>query len=237
MSLKLPKAYSQLDSRWANDILGFNTDPKYNMHDYGCLVTCIAMAARYYGYQVTPGELNELLKDVDGFSNGGYYNFGYITKIYKDIKEHRTITRNLLTDEQMNDIKNALDKGFPVMIQLDYNPRTVFPEMHFVLVIGYDPLNENNLLIVDPLGGKVVSLKKYLGWWKPNARKTIEQFVIYEGTTLTDTAHLENKIAKMEKAFKALREDHEKKLANTRKECQDRRLEVKRSLEKVVKTL
>jgi hypothetical protein len=50
-----------------------------------------------------------------------------------------------------------------------------------VLVVGYNPNDENDMTIFDPLGGKLRSLKDYLGWFKPSARNTIEKYLIYEG--------------------------------------------------------
>jgi uncharacterized protein YvpB len=85
-----------------------------------------------------------------------------------------------LKDSDINAIKDAIDAGFPVMIWLDYNPRTVKNDMHWVLIIGYDPTDENNFTIADPIDGKEKSLKKYLGWWKPSARRAIEAYVIYD---------------------------------------------------------
>jgi len=226
-----------MDNRWGSALLGFNTDPRYNIHNYGCLLVCLAIVACYHGKNVTPKDMNELLKDVGGFSNGGCYNWGAISKIFKDIEERWVGTPRPLTDSQMDSIKEALDSGFPVIAQLDYNPRTAKLDMHYVLFIGYNPEDENDFTIVDPLGGKVVSLKKYLGWWRPNARRTIEQFIIYEGAVSTYSARLLKKIEEMETAFKELRKDHDKKLAETEKDCRNKILEVKKILTEAVKRL
>jgi len=235
--MNLPKLYSQQDSRWSQKLLGFNTDPQYNIYDYGCLITSLAMVASYYGKDTNPEHINESLKKVKGFSNGGFYNWGSVKKVYKDLKEHWVGTPDPLTNDQINRIKDALDNGFPVMVQIDYNPRTVKLDMHYVLIIGYDPSDENNFTIADPLGGEIVSMKKYLGWWRPNVRRTIEQFIIYEAKVLTDTASLEKKIMEIETAFKDFRKAHEKELSEIRKECQNKLLEVKKSLQKVVNKL
>jgi len=237
MLLKLPKVYSQKDSRWAYKILGFNKNLRYNIYNYGCLITCLSMIACYFGHNTNPGTMNKFLKDVTGFSNGGFYNWGYISRIFKDIKERWVGTPDSLTDAQINEIKEALDNGFPVMVQLDSNPRTVKTDMHYGLLIGYDPLDENNFTMIDPIDGKIVSTKRYLGWWRPNIRRSIEQFIIYEGKVLTDAVLLEEKIAEMAEIITSFRKDHEKKLSEARKKCQNRLLEVKKALEKIMKTL
>ncbi len=46
--------YSQEDSRWANVNIGFS---KSLMKHYGCAVTCVAMVFKYYGIEITPGQL------------------------------------------------------------------------------------------------------------------------------------------------------------------------------------
>ena len=195
------------------------------------------MIACYFGHNTNPGTMNKFLKDVTGFSNGGFYNWGYISRIFKDIKEHWVCTPDPLIDAQINEIKEALDNGFPVMVQLDSNPKTVKTDMHYGLLIGYDPLDENNFTMIDPIDGKIVSTKRYLGWWRPNARRTIEQFIIYEGAVSTYSARLLKKIEEMETAFKELRKDHDKKLAETEKDCRNKILEVKKILTEAVKRL
>lgn len=180
--INLPNIYSQWDSRWANTLLGFNTNPQYNIYNYGCLITCLSMVARYYKKETDPGSINTTLKSINGYTaSSGNYVYGSFTKIYSDIKEKLTTTPAALSDAQMAEIRTAVDSGYPVMIKMDVNPRTVALDMHFVLVIGYNPSDENDLIIADPLGGKERSLKDYLGWYRPSARKTIEAYAIYTG--------------------------------------------------------
>src|SRR3972149_9086488 len=119
--IKLPTIYSQWDSKWANEILGFNaTNSGFNIYNYGCLITCIAMALEYYGKKETPSDINEDLRDSNGFApDSGNYVWGSAPKIFKQIKEEKhIITPYLLTDEQMQEIKGSLDIGYPVMVQL-----------------------------------------------------------------------------------------------------------------------
>jgi hypothetical protein len=147
------------------------------------------MVSKYYGKNENPLTLNTLLKDKKGFlTNSGEYIYGSLTRCYTDIKEFRTDTPSALTDTQVQEIKTALDNGKPVVLEIDYNPRTVKADQHFVLCVDYNPSEENDFTIADPLGGKVRSLKDYLGWYKPNARNTIEQYIIYEGNPPVESA-------------------------------------------------
>lgn len=182
MRVNLPVKYSQWDKRWGKILLGFNTQIIYTIYNYGCLLSCLAMIARYFGKETDPELLNEELKKKNGFvKGGGDYIWGSITKVFSNIQEVKVDTPSTLTDSQISEIKSALDSGLPVIFQIDYNPNTVQPEKHYVLIVNYNSGDENDFTIIDPLGGKERSLKDYLGWFKPNARNTIEQYIIYTG--------------------------------------------------------
>ena len=182
MRVNFDIVYDQGDSRWGSEFLGFNTQLPYNLANYGCLDSCLAMVCKYFGKGEDPLALNNYLKSKKGFTvDSGLYIYGSLTRCYPDIIEKRTETPSLITDAQIQEIKTALDSGFPVVCQIDYNPKTVANDMHFVAIVDYNPNDENDFTIADPLGGQFKSLKSYLGWWKPNARKTIEQYIIYEG--------------------------------------------------------
>ena len=179
--LSLPNIYSQRDGRWGNILLGFNTNPQYNIANYGCLITCLSMVVNYYGKNDTPQTINEKLKQVNGFVSGGLYVWGAITKYYGDIKEKLVNTPQKLTDSQINEIKQAIDNGYPVIFQIDFIPETSPTDMHYVLCIGYDDADENNFQIADPWIGQIRSLKDYLRGTRPSARISIEQYIIYQG--------------------------------------------------------
>ena len=184
MKITLPALFSQLDLRWANDFLGFYKELPYNIYNYGCFVTAWAMVCRYYGKDIDPGQLNIKLKELGagiGFVNGGDYVSGGVNKIYGDIKEPRTLTPSDLTDAQIGEIRTAIDNGYPVICGIDVNPRTVAYDSHFVIFVDYNPNDENDFTIADPLGGKTRSLKDYLGWLVPGIRKTVYSYVITSG--------------------------------------------------------
>ncbi len=184
IKVTLPILYSQWDARWAKILLGFNTDTKYDLYNYGCYVTSWAMVCRYYGKEIDPAQLNEKLKALGagkGFANAGDYVPGAVHLLYGDIKETLTRTPSTLTDAQLGEIRTALDNNYPVLIGIDVNPRTVDYESHFVVVVDYNPNDENDLTIADPLGGRLHSLKDYLGWLVPGVRKTIYSYVITQG--------------------------------------------------------
>ena len=183
MKIQLPIIQSQQDKRWGDK----NIKPSAKIKDFGCLITVISIVVNYFrverGFDETPDEVVDKINAKSGFTSDGSYYWGKAEEIYKDIdlKEIYKRTNYILTDTDINAIKGAIDRGYPVMVWLDYNPKTVKSDMHFVLIIGYDPNDENNFTIADPIDGTEKSLKKYLGWFKPNARRAIEAYVIYEG--------------------------------------------------------
>jgi len=173
------KPLSQRDSEWKDELLGFNTNPKYSIGNYGCLITSLAMTANWYGRRTNPSKINQKLKDVSGFANGGFYIWGSITKIYPEIIGKRRITREPLTDYQMGEIKNWLDSGHPVMLHLDMYPETAPVNMHWVLAVGYNKDDEDDIKIADPWTGNIRSLQDYLGTFAKNARQAVEGYVGY----------------------------------------------------------
>lgn len=184
--VNIKRIYSQFDSQWSNVLLGFNTNPKFNIYNYGCLITVQAMVATYFGHEENPLSINNKYKMIGGFQAGsGLYVHGKFSQLFPNIKEKITRTPQPLSDSQMGEIRGALQSGYPVMLYIDANPKTVKPDQHFVLAVDIKS-DENDITIVDPLGGKVRSLKDYLGWFRPSARKSIEAYFIYEGQVLQD---------------------------------------------------
>ena len=202
MRVNLPIRFSQFDPQWSGQLLGHNHDPKYSIYNFGCLLCSLANVCRYYGKNETPLTLQEKLKALPegwGFTkDSGLYTWGSLSKIYPDIIEQRVITPLELTDAEINEMKAALDQGKPVLVNIDYNPKTVERDDHFSLLVDYDPADENNFTLADTLGGLYRSLRTYLAWFKPSARKTIEQYIIYSGpinTLVSNSAPVSPNIA------------------------------------------
>jgi hypothetical protein len=181
MKITLPNVYSQFASEHAKLLLGNNTNPIYNFHNYGCLVCSLTSVANYFGHAISPIEMNNRLREIGGFPEGsGEYVHGSLSKLFPDITE-KVVKINPLQDENLNEIKGALDQGFPVIVGLDYNPRTLQAESHYSILVDYDASNENNFTLADTLGGRVHSLRDYLAFLKPSARKSIFQYFVFSG--------------------------------------------------------
>lgn len=65
--------WSQLDTRWGDDLLGLATDKRYTLAAYGCLLTCFASAT-----EMNPHELNEWLKARKAFADNGEGQFNKV---------------------------------------------------------------------------------------------------------------------------------------------------------------
>lgn len=206
------KALSQRDPKWASELLGFNANT-YTIGGYGCLITSLVVMANYYGKTETPSTLNKKLKDAKGFSDGnGYYVWGAISKVFPEIKEE-WLGRfpDPLTNDQMDAIKNAIKTGYPVMVEIDFKPETAQPDMHFVLLVGYDANDEDNFTMMDPWTGSIGSLKMYLKASKPTARRSIEQIAMYKAQIpQTPTENLEDTINKLQDQVIEIRASRDK---------------------------
>ena len=173
--------YSQRDPRWADNQLG--NSPSQTIASWGCMMTCKAMILHGRGYETDPGRLNDLLRQ-----RGLYYN-GYITQwrtanmvepsvIYDTHIENHQRTQAIIT--QINDY---LQRGLPVMVNVDLNPRNAYNsniEQHWVLIVGQDEENDD-YLIYDPasLEEQVISLKEKYGYFGEPLWKAIQQAVFY----------------------------------------------------------
>lgn len=196
--INLPIDFNQLDPRWKDILLGNNTDPKFSIGNDGCLLDDLCAICKYFGIDTDPIRLNELLKNLQpsGFtSGGGDYIWGSLIKLFPQLTEKLTNTPDVLTDAQIGEIKSAIDAKFPVMIQIEASGTDPNSGTHYVTIVDYNNADENDFTIYDPYGGKVHSLKDYLGWFRPSARKDINQYVIYSGplqSATTDNCLLPN---------------------------------------------
>ncbi len=178
--LELNNLYSQRDNSWSSELLGYNTSQPYTIGNYGCLITS-------YGMYIdkNPHDVNELLKDNDGFTNGRLFIWSKCTvlglsQIYISPKYSGPVT-----DHGINKIKEHIDNGRPLICEVDFNPSTVSEEMHFLLVIGHDG---DKIFAADPWSGEIINLDVYGG-----AKRAIIQFRAYD-KTLTDDTGTDNAI-------------------------------------------
>lgn len=167
MKLQVPVLYSQRDPQWSSLLLGFNTDKRYTIGNYGCLMTCYSM---YIAKK--PNETNELLKTNNAFQNGGLFVWTKSTVMGLTQTYISPRYDGPVSSQGIQKIKDTIDAGFPVLCEVDFNPNTAGEEMHYVLVIGYEA---DSLFAADPWVGQIVNLDLYGG-----PQRAIIQFRVYD---------------------------------------------------------
>lgn len=169
-----PFIYSQRDPAWASQRLG--TVAGATIGQYGCILTCQAMKAGYYGHEIKPNALDDI------FTQRGIYQSG---DLLPDVGVHQVFDDIQLIDTKvysgpadMNYLKQlSLDPTITVTIEVDFDhdPNDGI-QTHFVELDSYDG---TTLIIYDPWYGTTDNFTTHYG---NNAPVTIQKFAVYKGT-------------------------------------------------------
>lgn len=137
------KLLSQLDPQWSADKLGASN---LNVGRWGCTTTCISMASDYFGCYKSP---KEIAHNASNYTQDG--NIVWERLRFDKMKFVKRVRKYDADVEK--EMRAALaDPNKVVLI-------TVNHDAHWVM--GYSTkLFSNDIAIVDPLGGKITSLKK-----------------------------------------------------------------------------
>jgi hypothetical protein len=136
------KPFSQQDPQWKNQPLGFN--PQTTIGKMGCLLTDLAMVAAGFGFNETPATLNQKMVALG-------VNVGFIGELIVPAAIPRVLPgmvfRDFLrcpdTPAPMERIDAALAAGWPVIVELDYDPK---PDLQNHWVVLYDKQGGDYLL-------------------------------------------------------------------------------------------
>jgi|WetSurSiteA1Bulk_404760.scaffolds.fasta_scaffold41453_2 hypothetical protein len=229
--LSTQELYSQQNDGWKNTLLGYNTDKQYTIGNYGCLITCVSVYLCAIGYKVNPYELNNILKEIGGYVNGGLFIFDSLKKRWPDVVMDYVspVWDGPVSDEGMNKLISLIDSGKPCFTEVDFYPNTTMLDQHWVLLIGYD---DNKVPIMfDPWTGTIASLNVY-----GDARRAIYCFRTYN----KPIAIQENMISIPQKEYDGLKQQINEKnsvierltvqLADKDKECEVKLLGYKTEL-------
>jgi hypothetical protein len=138
MSVALPelgRTYLQKDPQWGKEPLGQTTE---TLGSVGCTVCSVAMASTSLGFPVNPSELNQKLREAQGYTDGGWLVWGVLPKVTAQKIEVLVTSKPNHTQ-----IDDALSRGdFPV-VKL-YLPLGI---PHWVVIVGKDGLE---YMIRDP---------------------------------------------------------------------------------------
>jgi hypothetical protein len=160
--------FSQRDQRWANDMLGYNSGAGETIGNYGCLITCLAMACTYLDINETPPSLDAKLSACGGYEpNSGFYKSGKINEAVPALIETGKIRNDSMSDEIYRTVLEPVireavaDPAKICIIQIDFTPATVAPDSHFVIV---NSINSNgDITVLDPWVGRERPLADYYG--------------------------------------------------------------------------
>jgi hypothetical protein len=152
--------YSQLDPAWRGDRLGSG---QAVMGDWGCLLTCMAMALTAYGYPFNPRQLNQRVQQIGSRAIlGSDIQFAAPTLIaglqskgnlasWPDSGIQYTIWTGRNPIER---IDTELAAGNIVLAQVDTNPNNGFynsrTEQHWIILVKRTP-DGGDYLMIDPL--------------------------------------------------------------------------------------
>lgn len=152
--------FSQNDPRWKNTLLGFSSWEK--LGPYGCFVTAMANVAQAQGSDVTPVDINNLLKSRGGFTRDSYaqiadtwYEALSTLGLHTQFVERKEWPGTVVAPISYFDVRSSTNTE--IIIKLDYHPEKADVQSHFCRVIGINAAR-NDVEIVDSYTGKRVWL-------------------------------------------------------------------------------
>jgi uncharacterized protein YoxC len=134
MKLKLPGKFGQRNPQWANELLGYNTNPAYSIGGYGCLITS-------FGCYVNknPHDVNELLKANNGYAPGtGNFIWSKCTVLGLNQVYQSPYYSDPVTTQGITKMKALLDEGRPLITHIDFDPSDSDDDQHWIIVFGHD---------------------------------------------------------------------------------------------------
>lgn len=162
----------QRDDRWASQRLG--TVNGTTIGGYGCIITCMAMLATYYGHPIFPNQEDDWLTDNQGYVQGNLYRNDAFPREFADCSFDKIISCTN-TPAPLDEINSYLSLGKPVvvMVDFDHDPNDGI-QTHFVLIVG----KENNMYVCnDPWFGDQTNFDARYG----DAAKSINQINLFSG--------------------------------------------------------
>jgi hypothetical protein len=141
--------FLQTDARWSKDEIGGSRE---TLRAVGCTICSVSMALAYHGIEMMPNQLNEKLKEKEGYTEQGWLKWNKIAEL-TDKKVRIEIPEKLSHET----IDKALKAEQPVVAKVFLNRFIT----HWVLIVGK---SGQEYLIKDPLGdGKSLEMLSKFG--------------------------------------------------------------------------
>jgi uncharacterized coiled-coil protein SlyX len=169
-----PHIYSQRDPQWAGQRLG--TVDGATIGQYGCLLSCHAMKAGYYGHEIKPNALDDIYTNRKLYVSGDLLSDADLHVVFDDIQliDSRSYSSG---PADLNYLKQlAQDPTLTVTIEVDFDhdPKDGI-QTHFVELHDFDGVT---LTIYDPWYGQPDNFATHYG---TNPAVTIQKFAVYKG--------------------------------------------------------
>jgi hypothetical protein len=157
MKLKLPGRFGQRNSQWASEILGYNTQPQYNIGMYGCLITSFGCYINQ-----NPHDVNQLLKANNGYTAGsGNFVWSKCTVLGLNQVYQSPYYSDPVTSQGLTKMRSLIDEGRPLITHIDFDPSDPDDDQHWLIVYGYE---DNDVFLAhDPWTDSDISLDVYGG--------------------------------------------------------------------------
>jgi hypothetical protein len=137
ISLPTPAHYLQTDPRWADHTIGGSGEYLRNV---GCTICSAASALTAIGPAITPGELNQHLKENEGYTSDGWVIWGAISDA------NHSATVDVVRQATHDLLDSSLESGDYPLIKF-WLPGNI---PHWAVLVGKDGLE---YLALDPLSG------------------------------------------------------------------------------------
>jgi hypothetical protein len=153
-------AFSQRDPRWANERLGTS---EYTLGQAGCLVTAAAALLASWGADTDPRRLNEYLRQVGGYVEGGLFVFASVNGLAGARFEEFIDCPDVAAPVER--LRQKIARGAGVLACFDFVPGGSV-QTHWTWLLRLD-LEDGQLMDPwQPPGQEAAPLSRYLaaGW-------------------------------------------------------------------------
>jgi hypothetical protein len=171
----LPIIYNQRDPKWAGQRLG--TVNGVTIGTDGCYVTSLAMACCYFGYIVTPAELDDIFTDRKLYVSGNLVTDDLLTKITPPAVKLYGVFHYDSTKADLNKLKQLLsDPSLFVVLEVDFDHNAGNGiQTHFLPAVRFEG---DRLIVADPWYGVEAPFSDHYG---TDPETTILKYVVYQG--------------------------------------------------------
>ena len=135
--------FMQTDPGWAKEQIGGSREP---LSKVGCTICCVAMVLNGYGVNLNPHELNEALKQADGYTKDGLLKWDSVATV-----SNGKVRAAYIGAPNTQEIESALKSGHPVIAKVMLSNVV----QHWVLIVGK---SGTEYLVRDPLKRHLINL-------------------------------------------------------------------------------